>query len=70
MVVIERWLITLPDGQPAVVVVDIDPPLLPGEVEVDLTDRPRWTMTTADLVALLDLESRCCGGGVSGGDAA
>lgn len=45
-------------GQPAVQVIDIDPPLLPGEVEIDVTVGPE------DL-ALEDLLSRCCGGGVS-----
>jgi hypothetical protein len=46
------------DGQPGVCVVDIDPPLKPGEIEIDLRDTP-------ESVALEDLLSRWSGGGMS-----
>jgi hypothetical protein len=45
---IERRLLWADDGQPAVCIVDVDPPLRPGEVEIDLRDTP-------DSVALIDL---------------
>ena len=65
---IERRLITIGD-QPCVQIVDIDPPLRPDEVEIDLTDlapaqgpmapvlRP-----TPELAALQDLVACSAGG--------
>jgi hypothetical protein len=62
--------IVMVGGQPCVRIVD-PVPLLEGEVEIDLSDLDPQTMraTVMDLLALLDLQSRCLGGGVSGGDA-
>ena len=62
--------IVMVGGQPCIRIVD-PVPLLEGEVEIDLSDLDPQTMraTVMDLLALLDLQSRCLGGGVSGGDA-
>lgn len=54
------------EGRPLGAVIVNSPVLLEGEVEIDLTDLdiPGRRTSVVDLLALLDLQGRCLGGGV------